>query len=134
MGKRAKDGPGFIYLLERCSRYEVTLMFAVHVWNMEKAENELHELFSDSRFKDITKVKPPGDFSASQVKIGLSYDPKERVETINKSKLKDGKTEYFSANWLEVLTIKLWMIIIFLRPYIKLIFALAAIIVFLIYR
>lgn len=107
---------GYIYLLERVGKNKVELSFSVPVMNMEKAEKELHEKFGDSRIKDITRKRMPVLFQG-HYKIGLSKDVQKRVEEINKSKLKNGKTEYFAANWLEVLFIIIQMIWISIRPY-----------------
>ena len=82
---------------------------------MEAAEKELHEKFGDSRIKDITRRRMPILFQG-HYKIGLSKDVRKRVEQINESRLKDGKTEYFAANWLEVLFIVWHMIWIAIRP------------------
>lgn len=124
---------GYIYLLERVKKHEVKMIFCVRVLNMKKAESELHDMFGDSKIKDITKKRAPSGLFQSHVKIGLTSNPVKRVESINKSKLKNGKTEYFAANWLEILTIILWMNIIASRPYIRLLILIAGIVVYLIY-
>ena len=103
---------GYIYLLQRVGEHEVVMSYSVRVINMRKAEKFLHDLFSDSRIDDITQEPYPRGFAIlfqSQYKMGLSVSPAKRVDWINGSKLKNGKTEYFWANWLEVVFIVAWM-------------------------
>jgi hypothetical protein len=100
----------YVYILQRTGKSEAVLLIAIPMNNASKIEARMHEVFGDSRIKDITK-EPYGMIwqFQSHVKIGIATSPQKRLEDINESNLRSGKTEWFRATWLELMVMMVWL-------------------------
>jgi hypothetical protein len=83
----------YVYLLKRTKKNRAKIVDYRKVWDATKAERRLHRIFESQRF-EMRKTKAP-PWIGYHVKIGIAKDPEERLEEINKSGLKSGRTEWF---------------------------------------
>lgn len=107
----------YVYILQRTGQKECVILLALPVMDATYVETTMHHVFSDSGIKDITKTPYPRWWELqSHIKIGIATSPMDRLENINESGLKSGKTEWFRATWLEIMFMMIWLIWFFIRP------------------
>ncbi len=109
----------YVYNLKRVSKTEVKKQYALPVLFAQNIETKIHKKYKHKRIDDITKKSHK--FWDRHTKIGFSNDPKTRVTKINKSELKDGRTEYFDLNPIDRIVIFFILLYYFLRPWLLLI-------------
>lgn len=83
----------YVYLMQRTRKNRARLLGAWKMLNAARVERKMHILFESSRF-EMRKTKRPPAWGV-HIKIGISEDPEKRLEYINKSGLKSGRTEWF---------------------------------------
>lgn len=104
----------FIYILIK-ENQNIRLLYHKKVWFAEHYETRLHNMFCDKRIEEIKESDKSGVFT-KVIKIGISNNTKARIENI-KEDLKSGKTEWFKLNDFEIVCVRLWVWVFWVRPY-----------------
>lgn len=89
----------YVYNLKRISKTKVRKQYAFPIFFAYNIENKIHRMYAHKRIKDVSRTKYK--FWDRYSKIGVSNNVKRRVNEINKSKLKSGKTESFDLNVID---------------------------------
>jgi len=79
------------------------------MWNAAKIEKRLHRYFDKSRFR-LTKKVFRFKWMQMHIKIGISKDPKRRLQSVNNDFFKSGNTEWFAMNIFELLLVYIWIL------------------------
>ena len=99
----------YVYLFRRCAHNEATLILKKKMWNAAKIEKQLHRYFDKSRFR-LTKNVFRFKWMQMHIKIGISKDPTQRLQSVNNNFFKSGNTEWFAMNVFELVFVYLWII------------------------
>jgi hypothetical protein len=108
----------------------VSLVWTVKVWGARSKEKQLHDKFSASRFT-WTKAIGYKQWLQPHYKIGIAKNVESRIRAINKDPTKSGQTEWFALTWLEVCCVLGWFAWFKYALYIRLLFNLAWVSLFL---
>jgi len=90
----------YIYLFKRVADDRAIIILKHKLGNAQKIETLLHRRFKGSRFTMSKKVRC-GKWLQSHIKIGISKDVHKRLEDVNNSFFRSGRTEWFAMHLFE---------------------------------